>query len=150
MLHFNELEYCKFTILVSNLQKYSVLLNFNLENLRVSGIEKRQLIIKVINLYLINILLSLDFDNIAPKELNNLLLSLQRIVILLFMLQLRETLDTMLLLLGAQVKNNLSLGVTVDGAHGQGVRLVVVGDRAYLDALSVFLVDALVDQDAVG
>lgn len=44
------------------------------------------------------------------------------------MLRLVEALDAVLLVLGAKVEDDLALGVAIDGAHGQSVRLEIVCD----------------------
>lgn len=59
MLHFDQLEDSELAILVSDLEEDGVLFNFNLEYLRVGGVEQRELVVKVVYLCFVHGLLNI-------------------------------------------------------------------------------------------
>ena len=97
MLHFDQLEDSELAILVSDLEEDGVLFYFNLEYLRVGGVEQRELVVKVVYLYFVHGLLGLDFDDIIAKELQHFLLSFERVIVLFLWLSLEEAFETVLL-----------------------------------------------------
>jgi len=97
MLHFDQLEDSELAILVSDLEEDGVFFYFNLEYLRVGGVEQRELVVKVVDLYFVHGLLGLDFDDIIAKELQHFLLSFERVIVLFLWLGLEEAFEAVLL-----------------------------------------------------
>ena len=149
MFHLCELIDRQFAILFSHLHEDGVLFHLNLVDLGVGSIEERQLVIEVVDLDLVNLLLSLDLDDEVVEELQDLFVPVEREIVLLILYHLREASELMSLVdLRLHVEDQLAEVVAVQGSRSED--LVLKLSAELLDpVLLLFPVDVVVDEDSV-
>lgn len=149
VFHLNKLKYCQFTIFISNLKENGFLFNLNLKYLRIRGIEKGELVVKIVDLNFVDSLLPLNLNDVIAKKLDDFLFPFQWVVIFFVLFCFLEAFDTMLFLLRTKIKHNLSFWIAIYSTNSERMCFIIICDGTDDDAGDVFFVDSFINKNTI-